>query len=176
MEAASPAEKGGVRRFLQMLVGEDELRLVGDQQFENLLPPVGQQQATVVLTLNACQGGDAARIVVEDQRGTRCFAEREEQLQRQPTGRQLSGAGFGIHRAGSGVVSACAGETGEFFRVRAPCRGYPRMHGGNMARMFPTSPLTGLSPQARGKLCAAGLDRAAKWPIPAGAGETGGSE
>ena len=71
-----------------------------------------------------------------------------------------------------GPIPAGAGETCCRARPAPGCGAYPRRRGGNVWRLKGHARQQGLSPQARGKHCAASLRRAATGPIPAGAGET----
>ena len=72
----------------------------------------------------------------------------------------------------AGPIPACAGETHPALLDSLLTRAYPRMRGGNLRMRSKNEGINGLSPHARGKLCAVNLGHACGGPIPACAGET----
>ncbi len=90
-------------------------------------------------------------------------------LSPQARGKQSDG---GWIRCTRGPIPASAGETSDHIRQSFEKRAYPRKRGGNMRTKNKRYMMSGLSPQARGKLIAAATALTPPGPIPASAGET----
>ncbi len=72
----------------------------------------------------------------------------------------------------SGPIPAGTGETVFLCFLFFVLRAYPRRHGGNSTILRIDAELSGLSPQARGKLIRLHVLKIIRGPIPAGTGET----